>query len=192
MVAEVLSCDRSMSPLSLPPLVGEGVMTMGQLEGDSEYRSMPPLVSPPASPTTTKELTKVQVQDEVQPEPRKKRAYRKSKPSTNLPKRQLDVDFRPSSYSVICGRGKECFDSEGNKRFRLIINKYLDNYADAPGKSEKSAIVSKAMSIIREASPEGAFVKCEKGVWFEVSNTISSPHFCYSYKLLTNILFLLS
>ena len=42
-------------------------------------------------------------------------------------------------------------------------------YAAAPGKAEKSAIVSKAMDIIRKASPDGSFVKLEKGVWFEVS-----------------------
>lgn len=142
---------------------------------DFEHKNestMPPLVTPPASPTTTKAQVKagsIQL-DPPLDAPRKKRAYRKSKPSTNSPKRQLAPDFVPSSYSVICGRGKECFDSEGNKRFRKIINKFLDEYAEAPGKSEKSNIVSKAMNIIREASPEGAFVKCEKGVWFEVSS----------------------
>lgn len=176
------SYDRSLSPVTITSNVDEGIiMSMGELVqvGEEEGREhssssntisssnstggMPPLlpvVSPPASPTTTKA--------QVKPA-RKKRAYRKSKPSTNHAKRQLAADFVPSSFSVICGRGKECFDSEGNKRFRQIINKFLESYAAAPGKSEKSAIVSKAMNIIREASPQGAFVKCEKGIWFEVS-----------------------
>ncbi|CAB9522594.1 Nitrilase family, member 2 [Seminavis robusta] len=123
-------------------------------------QSTPAIVSPPSSPTSSKNQVQI----------RKKRPYRRTKPSTNHAKRRLAPDFRPTSYSVICGRGKECFDSEGNKRFREIINKYLDEYADAPGKSEKSKIVSKAMSIIREASPQGAFVKCENGVWWEVSS----------------------
>lgn len=56
-----------------------------------------------------------------------------------------------------------------NKRFREIINRDLHLYAAAQGKAEKSAIVSKAMDIIRKASPNGSFVKLEKGVWFEVS-----------------------
>lgn len=184
-VEQEVSHDRSLSPLTITSSVDEGIiMSMEELvqvgeEGRSEHSSsstasntisssnstggMPPLlpvVSPPASPTTTKA--------QVKPA-RKKRAYRKSKPSTNHAKRQLAADFVPSSFSVICGRGKECFDSEGNKRFRQIINKFLESYAAAPGKSEKSAIVSKAMNIIREASPQGAFVKCEKGFWFEVS-----------------------
>lgn len=163
MVAEVRS--NCWSPSTIPPdvVVSIDLMTMGQLEGGSEHKQKGAVVSPPPSPTTTK------VQVQVQPG-RKKRAYRKRKPSTNTAKRQLPADFQPSSFSVICGRGKECFDSEGNKRFRQIINKYLDDYAAAPGKSEKSAIVSKAMNIIRKASPQGAFVKCENGIWFEVSS----------------------
>ena len=165
MVAEDFDSDDRMSPLTVSS-VCDDIMTMGQLDGETGHSNngsnkKSAIVSPPASPTTTK----VQVQPV-----RKKRAYRKSKPSTNTAKRQLPADFQPTSYSVVCGRGKDCFDSPGNKRFRQIINKFLDDYADAPGKSEKSAIVSKAMNIIREASPEGAFVKCEKGVWFEVSS----------------------
>lgn len=58
-----------------------------------------------------------------------------------------------------------------NKRFREIINGFLNEYTAAPGKSGKSKIVSKAMDIIREACPDGgAFVKQgNDGKWFEVS-----------------------
>lgn len=56
-----------------------------------------------------------------------------------------------------------------NKRFRVIINSMLEEYTEAHGKSEKSKLVTKAMDIIREKSPEGAFVKREKGHWYEVS-----------------------
>ena len=115
-------------------------------------------------------------------------------------KRELPNGFKPTPYSVICGRGKECFESEGvspviddmtfcnrsldhsytsftlslagnnvqNKRFRGIINKFLNEYTSAPGKSEKSRIVSRAMNIIRDKSPEGAFVKFENGKWYEL------------------------
>ena len=58
----------------------------------------------------------------------------------------------------------------GNKRFREIINGHLDEYTRAPGKSEKSRSVTKALNIVRKASPMGAFVKFEKGKWFEVPN----------------------
>ena len=56
-----------------------------------------------------------------------------------------------------------------NKRFRGVINSFLNEYTAAPGKSEKSKIVTKALNIVRKASPEGAFVKLEKGKWHEVS-----------------------
>jgi hypothetical protein len=56
-----------------------------------------------------------------------------------------------------------------NKRFREIINNNLDEYTKAPGKSEKSRIVTRTLNIVLESSPVGAFVKFEKGKWHEVS-----------------------
>ena len=115
MVADVF--DR-MSPLTVAS-IGEDVMTMGQLE-EEESHGMPALVSPPASPTTTKPQVQPSMALMEQPPIRKKRAYRKRKPSTNTAKRQLALDFEPSSYSVICGRGQECFDSKCDCFFKMV------------------------------------------------------------------------
>lgn len=137
-------------------------MTTTTFQSSTRHECQSSIVSPPPSPTPVKPQAQIRTKP--------KRSYRKSKPSANsTPKIRLPDDFKPTDDSVICGRGKDCFDSEGNKRFREIINKYLLAYAAAPGKSEKSMIVSKAMDIIREASPHGSFVKEEKGVWYEVS-----------------------
>lgn len=46
-------------------------------------------------------------------------------------------------------------------------------YAEAQTKLEKSAIVSKLVDLVRESSPEGAFVRYEGGCWWEVSDAVA-------------------
>jgi hypothetical protein len=82
-------------------------------------------------------------------------------------KQILPQGWKPSNYSVILGRGK-CSDFIGNRRFRVIVKNHLQEYLDAPGKLEKSFVVSKIVKIVKDACPEGAFVKYENGRWFVV------------------------
>jgi hypothetical protein len=90
--------------------------------------------------------------------------------SVNKAKKLLPPDFQPSNYSIICGNKRKYFNSVGNRRFRILVKMYIQQYLDAPGKLEKSFIVTKVMNIIREAQPVGAFVSLEKdGRWYEVS-----------------------
>lgn len=86
-------------------------------------------------------------------------------------KTELPADFQPSKYSVICGLNtREVLQSTGNRRFRVTVELYLDEYKIATGKSAKSTIVTKVMNIIREACPDGgAFIKQQDGRWYEVS-----------------------
>merc|ERR1712012_348296 len=75
-------------------------------------------------------------------------------------RRQLPPGFQPTQYSVICGRGAECFGSPGNRRFRTTVqNLFLKSYSEAKFKSQKSKIVSKIVSLVKEASPQGAFIR---------------------------------
>ncbi|CAB9509376.1 Nitrilase family, member 2 [Seminavis robusta] len=85
-------------------------------------------------------------------------------------KRMLHPGFRPGPYDVICARGKQAFDHEGNKRFRAIVKMNRDAYADALTKYHKSQIVSKITCAIRHASPDGGFVKLINNRWHEVGD----------------------
>jgi hypothetical protein len=96
--------------------------------------------------------------------PKRKTKSRPSKVKTPLP-----LDFQPSENTVLCGRSRECFESAGNRRFRVLCNSYMQEYLDAPGKVEKSRIVTKIMRTIRQLCPVGAFVSFEGGRWYEVS-----------------------
>jgi hypothetical protein len=78
---------------------------------------------------------------------------------------QLGVDFQPSEYSVICGRGKASFNHPGNYHLRMLAGAFVADYCQAGRKLKKSAIVSKIVAVIRQGG--GGFCKYEKGAWFE-------------------------
>ena len=90
-----------------------------------------------------------------------------------LDKTLLPEDYEPSKYSVICGRGKGNYKSHGNVNFRAIVKSNLERYRDAPGRLEKSFIVSEVLNMIRESCPVGAFVKYEKGRWYDLDDAVS-------------------
>jgi hypothetical protein len=83
-------------------------------------------------------------------------------------KTKLPKDFVPGNYHVRCGRGKDCFNAFGNRRFRVIIEMFQERYKTAESKSAKSNIVSNIIDMIRSAG--GGFVKYEDGQWWEVGD----------------------
>ena len=87
-------------------------------------------------------------------------------------KKVLAADFEPNEYTVILGRGA-CADSSGNRRLKMLVQSYLQQYLDAPDKLGKSLIVTRVLEIVREASPGAAFVKREKGRWVDVGERTS-------------------
>ena len=86
---------------------------------------------------------------------------------------ELPHNFVPSSHSVICCQGKASSSSPGNKNLKWIIRSYFKPYSEARHKFEKTAIVSSIVACIKHAAPDGAFVKCEDGMWFEVEDSVA-------------------
>ena len=100
-----------------------------------------------------------------------KRAYTTEPPVSFGPKTgrsKLGVDFQPSDLSVICGRGKDSYNHEGNHRFRKLASVFVEKYSQAESKTTKSALVFNIVTTIRQAG--GHFCKYEKGTWFEVGD----------------------
>jgi len=91
-------------------------------------------------------------------------------PRVREDKTRLPLNFVPSSYSVLIGRGKMCADAVGNRRLKVIVSRYLEEYSNASSRTEKSAIVSRIVDIVQDACPQGAFIKYEDGQWWEVSD----------------------
>ena len=91
-----------------------------------------------------------------------------SEPSAFPPKKQaqLRMKFKPSDFSVVCGRGMETFNHVGNRRFRILVRMSIERYSQADTRAAKSIIVSEIIALIRRAG--GIFCKYKRGVWLEV------------------------
>jgi hypothetical protein len=80
----------------------------------------------------------------------------------------LGADFKPSAFSVICGRGKDSYDHVGNHHFRELASMFVARYGRAGSKADKTDIVSEMVGMIHQA--EGTFCKFEKGAWYKVDD----------------------
>lgn len=85
----------------------------------------------------------------------------------------LGPDFVPADYSVICGRGKVCSTSDGNRFLKSLVMSYLKPYSEAKNKVEKSTIVSAIIARVKKAAPGGAFVKYDEDTWWEVDDAFA-------------------
>mmetsp|Transcript_32729 Transcript_32729/g.48467 ORF Transcript_32729/g.48467 Transcript_32729/m.48467 type:complete len:208 (-) Transcript_32729:13-636(-) len=87
--------------------------------------------------------------------------------STHQGRNDLPIDFQPSNYDVICGRGKKFYNHFGNKLFRKTVALHLEEYSKASTKLDKSIIVS---TILHSVRSKGDFVKLEQGRWRNVDD----------------------
>jgi hypothetical protein len=96
----------------------------------------------------------------------------------------LPLDFKPASYTVIIGRGREPKENIGNRRLHVIAASFLPKYSNATDKQTKTRIVSNIVSMIRDAAPAGAaFVKRGKdGRWYEVNYDVPREKVGYIFR----------
>mmetsp|Transcript_177 Transcript_177/g.432 ORF Transcript_177/g.432 Transcript_177/m.432 type:complete len:189 (+) Transcript_177:50-616(+) len=87
-------------------------------------------------------------------------------------KQALPKDFSPSETDIVCGRGKQCYNHVGNKRFRVVIAKNLDRYLAAKTKIDKGIVVDSIVEKIRET---GSFVKQDPKtkLWHEIGDQLA-------------------
>ena len=83
-----------------------------------------------------------------------------------MPGRPLPEDFQPTGASVICGRGGASYNSPGNRRFRIIVERHLDQYAKAETKGAKSQIVNQVFDVVHSCG--GNFIRRKSGRWYLV------------------------
>lgn len=82
----------------------------------------------------------------------------------------LPSSFSPGPGDVICSKGKLAKSHSANLTLRKLIRSSLPEYSECPSKLERSFIVSRIMKTIRDASPDGGFVRNVDGVWYEVGD----------------------
>lgn len=82
---------------------------------------------------------------------------------------RLAGDFQPNEWDVICARGKDVYESAGNKNFRELVKEQVHTFAAATTKVDKGKVVSFILNTIRSHGNAG-FVKQVDGVWYEVGD----------------------
>ena len=93
--------------------------------------------------------------------------------SSGKTKHYLSDDFCPSEFDVICGRGKDCYNHSGNRRFRMSIDMSLQSYTAADTKLQKSLIVMSIVDMFQKNSRQGGgFVRQERGTgrWYRIAD----------------------
>jgi len=87
----------------------------------------------------------------------------------------LPATFQPGPYDVICAKGKNARNHEGNKFFRKLIQDALPIYGQATSKFEKSMIVSEVIDEVRSrCNVDGGFVKPDgNGGYMEVGDHLA-------------------
>jgi hypothetical protein len=87
---------------------------------------------------------------------------------SNAGRSQLGVDFKPSCYSVICGRGKGSYNHAGNHHFRELAKKCLKRYTRARTTADRVAVFAQLVDMIHQTG--GIFCMHENAAWFEVGD----------------------
>lgn len=83
----------------------------------------------------------------------------------------LDSSFKPTKFTVICGRGSVCCNSSGNLHLKRLVYKFAKPYETAVTKSDKTKLVASILAAVKKAaSPDAAFVKFEEGRWWNVGD----------------------
>ena len=85
----------------------------------------------------------------------------------------LPCGFRPGPFDVICARGREATKHAGNENFLSIVKSFITQYSQATSRIKKSIIVTRIVDKVREQSPNGGFVKEERGDWYEVGEHLA-------------------
>lgn len=75
----------------------------------------------------------------------------------------------PGPFDVICARGKQAYNHEGNRYFRQIMDGATEKYSQVESKLQRSMIVTDIVDAIR-GKGNGFLRKNNKGEWVECSD----------------------
>jgi hypothetical protein len=93
-------------------------------------------------------------------------------PYVNEQEQILPRDYKPTTYDVICGRGKGYYDKPGNKRFRLIVAQYVDSYKPSHSRIHKSLILQQIIDrVCAQDNGQAQFLRydCKIKCWCRLS-----------------------
>jgi hypothetical protein len=103
--------------------------------------------------------------------------------------KRLPVGYCLGENDVYCGRGSQCSNHIGNRRFNQLVLANLDRYCNATSRTEKTSIIYAVVDKVRESSPDGGFVKqdTKSGQWYEVGDLVAVSICCIGAIAIDNV-----
>jgi len=80
--------------------------------------------------------------------------------------------FTPGPFDVICARGKQAHNHDGNKYFRGIVSDAIEEYSKVESKLQRSMIVTDIVTAIRERGNGFLRMDDTTGEWIECSDVL--------------------
>lgn len=102
----------------------------------------------------------------------------------------LPLDYMPSNYTVIVGRGKKIRDTIGNRRLRVLVSYYLPQYRSAMNdRRKKTQLVNDLVNVIYESCKceqngriAPSFVRLRENRWYCVSKALARQKVGYTFR----------
>lgn len=91
----------------------------------------------------------------------------------------LSLDFMPSPYTVVLGKGNTPRNVVGNRRLRILASVAGNKYARCKSRKEKSNVITELFKTVQTACPTAAFVKFQDGRWWEVDDDVAREKIGY-------------
>lgn len=84
---------------------------------------------------------------------------------------RIRAQFVPGPFDVICARGKQAYNHDGNRFFRRVVASYAEKYSKVESKLQRSMIVTEVLDTIR-ARGNGFLRQSGEGEWVECADVM--------------------
>lgn len=74
----------------------------------------------------------------------------------------------PTTTDILFGRDSDSWNHEGNRRFRIVVAKYQDEYHSTNARAKKVAIVAKIVEELKSGGCRFLKKNPQNSKWFEV------------------------
>ena len=99
----------------------------------------------------------------------------------NKPKQSKELGYTPTEFDVLCGRGSSYYFHEGNRRFRLLIQDYLERYTLCKSKMDKSGQVLEIVALVRGSG--GHFLrKGNDQRWHDIGDKLAREKIGHAFR----------
>ena len=107
------------------------------------------------------------------------RELERKKRELKMDNSSLVIGIVPGPYDVLLGRAKSCQVHEGTQRYRVLVERYREEYEIA-SKQEKTSMAIMIINMVHETT--GRFLKDEGDGWVEIDEAQARAKVAHSFR----------